>query len=166
MEKWSNWIIWLLFPWGLRGEQLRLSKWDLLIIVVWNCLDVSLIQIKCRDMVSVAFWKNAIKGANYDRSYLLGLCPPFVSNRLICYLSSIVCLFLLWIVWRERNARIFEDTWKTPEMMWDALHFFVSFWAYCTDIFKPYLLSVIQLSWLSICTLREGSTGLGVVTPI
>ena len=70
-------------------------------------------------------------------------------------LWRITCLSLLWIVQRERNTRIFKDTWKTPEMMWDALHFFVSFWAYCTDIFKPYPLSVIQLSWLSICTPQE-----------
>ena len=67
-------------------------------------------------------------------------------------LWRIACLALLWIVWRERNTRIFEDTWKMLEIMWDLLHFLVSFWAYCTNIFKSYLLSVIQLSWLSICT--------------
>ncbi|RVW68020.1 hypothetical protein CK203_064822 [Vitis vinifera] len=32
-------------------------------------------------------------------------------------LWRIVCLSLLWIVWRERNPKIFEDTWKTLEMM-------------------------------------------------
>ena len=32
-------------------------------------------------------------------------------------LLRIACLSLLWIVWRERNARIFEDIWKTLEMM-------------------------------------------------
>ena len=67
-------------------------------------------------------------------------------------LSRIACLSLLWIVWRERNVRIFEDTWRTPELMWDSFQFYVSFWAYCTYRFKPYPLSVIQLNWLSICT--------------
>ena len=52
----------------------------------------------------------------------------------------------------RRNARIFEDIWKTLKMMWDLLHFYVSFWAYYTGIFKLYPLSVIQLNWLSICT--------------
>ena len=65
-------------------------------------------------------------------------------------LWRIACLSLLWIVRRERNARIFKGTLRTPEIMWDSLQFYVSFWAYCTDIFKPYPLSVIQLSWLSI----------------
>ena len=27
----------------------------------------------------------------------------------------------------RRNARIFEDIWKTLKMMWDLLHFYVSF---------------------------------------
>ena len=64
----------------------------------------------------------------------------------------ITCLSLLWIVWRERNAQIFENMWRTLDSLWDLLHFFVSFWAYCIDIFKPYPLSVIHLSWLSICS--------------
>ena len=55
-------------------------------------------------------------------------------------------------IYGERNIRIFEDIWKTPEMIWDQLHFYVSFRAYYTDIFKPYPLSVIQLSWLLLCT--------------
>ena len=65
-------------------------------------------------------------------------------------LWRIVCLSLLWIVWKKKNVRIFKDIWKTLEMMWD--HFYVSFLAHCTNIFKPYPLSVIQLSWLLICT--------------
>ena len=66
-------------------------------------------------------------------------------------LWRIVCVSLLWIVWRE-GAKIFKDTWRMLELMWDSLQFYVSFWAYCTDIFKPYPLSAIQLNWLSICT--------------
>ena len=67
-------------------------------------------------------------------------------------LWKIVCLTSLWVVWREGNVRNFKDTWKTLEMMWDLLHFYVSFWAYYTKVFKPYPLSVIQLSWVLICT--------------
>ena len=63
-----------------------------------------------------------------------------------------MCLSLLWIVWRGRNAKIFKDTWKMLEMMWDLLHFYVSFGVYCANVFKPYPSSIIQLRWLSICT--------------
>ena len=28
-------------------------------------------------------------------------------------LWSIACLTLIWIMWQERNARIFEDKWRT-----------------------------------------------------
>ena len=41
----------------------------------------------------------------------------------------IASLTLMWIMWKERNVRIFEDTCMTFEMMWDLIHFFVSFLA-------------------------------------
>ena len=52
-------------------------------------------------------------------------------------------LTLVWIVWRERNARIFEDACKMPEIMWDLIHFCAFFWAYCVDVFKIFSLSAI-----------------------
>ena len=67
-------------------------------------------------------------------------------------LWRIASLSLLWIVWKERNAWIFENTWRMSNSLWGSFHFFVPFWAYCTNIFKPYPLSIIQLSWLLICT--------------
>ena len=67
-------------------------------------------------------------------------------------LQKITCFSLLWIVCRERNARIFKNTWRTSDLMWDPLQFYVSFRAYCIDFFKPYHLSVIQLNQLSINT--------------
>ena len=59
-------------------------------------------------------------------------------------LWNIAYLTLIWIVWQERNARIFEDKWRMPEMLWDLVHFFSSFWAFCTDDFKGIPLNVIQ----------------------
>ena len=89
--------------------------------MVWVQLD------SIRDMMVISFkcFRNFIRGKT---------------------LWKIACFTLLWIVWRKRNPRIFEDTWKMPEMMWDLLHFYVSFWAYYIDVFKSYPLSVIQLS--------------------
>ena len=67
-------------------------------------------------------------------------------------LLRIACLTLIWMVWRERNVRIFEDKWRTFETLWELFHFFTSLWASCTDDFKGIPLNIIQLSWLSVCT--------------
>ena len=55
----------------------------------------------------------------------------------------ITCLTLPWIVWRERNVRIFEEKWRTFEMLKDSLHFYSSFWASCIVAFIGALLDVI-----------------------
>ena len=46
-----------------------------------------------------------------------------------------VCIALIWIVWPERNARIFEDKVKHSEVLWDIIHFLASVWASCTMVF-------------------------------
>ena len=60
-------------------------------------------------------------------------------------LWKIVCLTLLWIVWRERNAKIFlgylEDAWVDV-----GLALFLCFFLGLLYAFKPFPLSVIQLS--------------------
>ena len=42
-------------------------------------------------------------------------------------LWHITCLSLIWSVWRERNARIFENKERTPETIWDLIHVYSSF---------------------------------------
>ena len=37
------------------------------------------------------------------------------------------CIALIWVVWRERNARIFEDKARNLENLWDTIHFLASF---------------------------------------
>ncbi|RVW54428.1 Transposon TX1 uncharacterized 149 kDa protein [Vitis vinifera] len=39
---------------------------------------------------------------------------------------------LIQIVWRERNARIFEDKARNSESLWDSIVFLASLWAYCS----------------------------------
>ncbi|RVW43688.1 hypothetical protein CK203_080499 [Vitis vinifera] len=43
---------------------------------------------------------------------------------------------LIRIVWRERNARIFEDKARNSESLWDSIVFLASLWAYCSKVFK------------------------------
>ena len=64
---------------------------------------------------------------------------------------QIACLTLPWIVQQERNARIFEEKWKTVETLWDLLHFYSSLWASCTTTFKGTPLNIIQLNSCLAC---------------
>ena len=67
-------------------------------------------------------------------------------------LWQIASLTLLWMVWQERNNRIFEDKGRTEEMLWDLLLFYSSLWASCTPAFSGVPLSVLQLNWTVVCT--------------
>ncbi|RVW23293.1 putative ribonuclease H protein [Vitis vinifera] len=62
------------------------------------------------------------------------------------------CIALIWVVWRERNARIFEDKVRNSENLWDSIHFLVSLWAYCSAVFKGIPLNVLQIDWLAVCS--------------
>ena len=48
------------------------------------------------------------------------------------------CIALIWVVWRERNARIFEDKDRNSENLWDSIHFLASLWAFCSMVFKAF----------------------------
>ena len=57
-------------------------------------------------------------------------------------LWQIACVALIWVVWWERNARIFEDKARTLEVLWDTIYFLNSFWASCTTSFEGISLNV------------------------
>ena len=58
-------------------------------------------------------------------------------------LWQITCLTLLWIVWQQRNARIFEDEGRSEGMLQDLLHFYSSLWASSFVAFRGVPLSVL-----------------------
>ena len=60
-------------------------------------------------------------------------------------LCQAVSIALIWVVWRERNARIFEDKAKNSEYLWDSIYFLASLWAFCSKVFKGTPLNVLQL---------------------
>ncbi|WKA04126.1 hypothetical protein VitviT2T_022186 [Vitis vinifera] len=69
-------------------------------------------------------------------------------------LWQIACLTLIWMVWQERNNKIFEDKGKTEEMVWDLIRFYSSLWASCTEAFRGVPLSILQLNWIGVCVSR------------
>ena len=62
------------------------------------------------------------------------------------------CIALIWVVWQERNVRIFEDKARNSENLWDSIHFLASLWAYCCVVFKGIPLNVLQIDWLAVCS--------------
>ena len=66
-------------------------------------------------------------------------------------LWQVACIALIWIVWRERNARIFEDKARNPESLGDSIFFLASLWVFCSKVFKGTPLIVLQLDWLAAC---------------
>ncbi|KAJ9678120.1 hypothetical protein PVL29_022881 [Vitis rotundifolia] len=75
----------------------------------------------------------------------------FGSSKRGVVLWQAACIALIWVVWRERNARIFEDKARNSENIWDMIHFLASLWAFCSKVFKGISLNVILLDWLAVC---------------
>ena len=61
------------------------------------------------------------------------------------WLGKISCPITAWIMWWERNARIFEGKWRMVETLWGLLHFYSSLSTSCTIAFKGSSLNVINL---------------------
>ena len=66
-------------------------------------------------------------------------------------LWKIACLSLVWFVWKERNARIFENKERVEREVWDLFYFDSSLWVSCTKAFRGIPLSVVQLDWAVVC---------------
>ncbi|RVW92839.1 LINE-1 retrotransposable element ORF2 protein [Vitis vinifera] len=75
----------------------------------------------------------------------------FGSSKRGIVLWQAACIALLWVVWRERNARIFEGKTRNLENLWDMIHFLASLWVSCSKVFKGIPLNVIHLDWLAAC---------------
>ena len=74
-----------------------------------------------------------------------------ISKRRIVLWQN-TCIALIWVVWRERNATIFEDKARNSKNLWDSIHFPASLWAFCSMVFKGIPLNVLQLDWLVVCS--------------
>ena len=66
-------------------------------------------------------------------------------------LWKIACLSLVWFVWQERNAMIFENKERLDGEVWDILYFYSSLWASCTTVFRGVPLTFLHLNWLVVC---------------
>ncbi|RVW16207.1 Transposon TX1 uncharacterized 149 kDa protein [Vitis vinifera] len=69
----------------------------------------------------------------------------FGSSKRGIVLCQDACIALMWVVWREINARIFEDKARNSENLWDSIRFLASLWAFCSKVFEGIPLNVLQL---------------------
>ena len=69
----------------------------------------------------------------------------FGSSKRGIVLWEVMSIALMWVVWWERNARIFEDKERNSEYLWDSIFFLASLWAFCFKVFKGTPLNVLQL---------------------
>ena len=75
----------------------------------------------------------------------------FGSSKRGTILWQAVCIAIIWVVWREKNVRIFEDKARNSENFWDSIHFIASLQAFCSKVFKGTPLIVLPLDWLAAC---------------
>ena len=75
----------------------------------------------------------------------------FGSSKRGVVLWQDACIALMWVVWRERNARIFEDKARNSGCLWDSICFLASLWAFCSKVFKGIPLNMLQLDWVAVC---------------
>ena len=66
-------------------------------------------------------------------------------------LWKIACLSLVWFVWQERNARIFENKKRVEGEVWDLFYFYSSLLVSYTKTFRGVPFSVLQLDWVVVC---------------
>ncbi|RVX02255.1 NAD-dependent malic enzyme 62 kDa isoform, mitochondrial [Vitis vinifera] len=107
--------------------------------------------------VTIGLWNKLFKLAGLDwvppRSFedMLVIAFKGLGNSLRGKtLWQVACLTLVWIVWQERNNRIFEDKGRLEEMLWDLILFYSSLWASCSAAFRGVPLNVLQLNWSEI----------------
>ena len=75
----------------------------------------------------------------------------FGSSKRGIVLWQVMSIALMWVVWWEKNARIFEDKERNSEYLWDSIVFLTSLWAFCSKVFKGTPLNVLQRDWLAVC---------------
>ena len=63
------------------------------------------------------------------------------------------CVFLVvfWVLWIERNSRIFDGRASSTAELWDKVHFLASFWAHSSKEFRDIPLFVVKLDWRDVC---------------
>ncbi|RVW40626.1 Transposon TX1 uncharacterized 149 kDa protein [Vitis vinifera] len=108
----------------------------------------SQVPFKVKFFVWLVAHKKGISRSSFSSLFL----DDWVVAQRGIVLWQVASIALIWVVWWERNARIFEDKARNSEFLWDSIVFLASLWAFCSKAFKGIPLNVIQLDWIAVCT--------------
>ena len=74
----------------------------------------------------------------------------FGKNKKAVILWRCAFLALFWIIWFERNGRIFEDKEFSLSYLWDRVHFLASFWAHSSKDMGDIPLFLLKSDWRAV----------------
>ena len=81
----------------------------------------------------------------------------FGTNNLAKVIWKCIVLSLLWIIWIERNNRIFEDKVMRSEDLFGKAKYLAFLWALLDKNFKEFPFSLIVLNWKDVIGFRSAS---------
>ena len=102
---------------------------------------------------SLRLWCNILKV--FGRVWVI----PRSSNDFLCLgqglflnnkgkvLWKVVSIATFWVIWLERNNRIFEEGEESVEFLWDRLRLWVAIWLQNCKDFKRILFSLLVRDW-------------------
>ena len=73
------------------------------------------------------------------------LNPPCGERGL--FLSRTCVYAIFWVLWDERNMRVFSGVERGSEEIWSVTRYHISIWASISKTFCNYLLDMILYSW-------------------
>lgn len=96
-------------------------------------------------------------------SFLLTKCLGFGVSKESKGLWKCFVFAFVWGIWLERNARIFRDSYNTPEMMWDRVAFFASLLCVASGFFK-FLDKILPTPSIT-CPMKKPSIAIALLNP-
>ncbi|XP_030483308.2 uncharacterized protein LOC115699905 [Cannabis sativa] len=71
------------------------------------------------------------------------------------YLWRTAVLAIIWVIWLERNNRIFEGIEASVEDLWEKVRFWTAVWVYKTKSFEQFSFLDLNRDWRLLCNVAS-----------